>query len=369
MNKWIIVFLCLAFAKASLAQESVNIKLPVVRNFEASYLYGTILEHNPDIAHLITYHPSGVMLRYNRKTYGEKEWESRYNYPDWGITAVYQDLKNLYLGEVYSAYGHYNFYFFNRNLELSLGTGLAYINRPFDPVTNARNNAYGSRITSSTYLLVDYKRENIYRGIGFQAGFTIVHYSNANVKAPNNSTNSWLFNVGLNYNLGYDKSPAYKKWEKTPYSEKISFNAVARIGVNESDVRGSGQYPFYTFSFYADKRIGFKSSLHAGTEVMISEFLKEYRDYQANSYPENGITGDENFQRVGVFIGHELHLGKTSVVTQFGYYVYRPIEFETANYNRIGLKRRLNENLFASLTLKSHGAAAEGVSLGIGYRL
>ncbi|GAK92887.1 hypothetical protein JCM19298_3375 [Nonlabens ulvanivorans] len=57
------------------------------------------------------------------------------------------------------------------------------------------------------------------------------------------------------------------------------------------------------------------------------------------------------------------------MVTQFGYYVYRPIEFETANYNRIGLKRRLNENLFASLTLKSHGAAAEGVSLGIGYRL
>ncbi|GAK88645.1 hypothetical protein JCM19297_3158 [Nonlabens ulvanivorans] len=49
--------------------------------------------------------------------------------------------------------------------------------------------------------------------------------------------------------------------------------------------------------------------------------------------------------------------------------MYRPIEFETANYNRIGLKRRLNENLFASLTLKSHGAAAEGVSLGIGYRL
>ncbi|GAK99106.1 hypothetical protein JCM19314_3137 [Nonlabens ulvanivorans] len=84
MNKWIIVFLCLAIAKASLAQESENIKLPVVRNFEASYLYGTILEHNPDIAHLITDHPSGVMLRYNRKTYGEKEWESRYNYPDWG---------------------------------------------------------------------------------------------------------------------------------------------------------------------------------------------------------------------------------------------------------------------------------------------
>jgi hypothetical protein len=35
----------------------------------------------------------------------------------------------------------------------------------------------------------------------------------------------------------------------------------------------------------------------------------------------------------------------------------------------MGLQRRLNDRIFASLTLKSHGAAAEGVSLGIGYRL
>ncbi|MBF4985629.1 acyloxyacyl hydrolase [Nonlabens mediterrranea] len=369
MKKWIVVFCYIAFAKASFAQDSSKETFPSIHNFEASYLYGAILEHNPDIAHLISDHPTGIMLRYNRKTFGENEWESRYGYPDWGISGIYQDMKNRFLGEAYGAYGHYNFYFLNRNLNLSIGTGLAWMTKPFDPETNARNNAYGSSITSSTYLLTTYKRENIYKGLGLQAGFTIVHYSNANVKAPNNSTNSWLFTAGVNYTLDYQKTPAYKRWEKTPYKEKLRFNGVARFGVNESDVRGSGQYPFYTFSFYVDKRIGFKSSLHAGTEIMISEFLREYRDYQANSFPDSGITGDENFQRIGVFLGHELHLGKTSVITQFGYYVYRPIAFEKRIYNRMGLQRRLNKNLFASLSLKSHGAAAEGVSLGIGYRI
>lgn len=359
----------LAFAKASLAQQPDSNSFPAVHNFEASYLYGAILEHNPDIAHLITDHPDGVLLRYNRKTFGEEEWESKFNYPDWGFSGIYQDMKNLYLGEAYALYGHYNFYFLKRNLELSVGTGFAWMTRPFDPVTNPRNNAYGSRITSSTYLLTNYRRENIYKGIGVQAGFTLIHYSNANFQSPNNSTNSFLFNVGVNYNLNYKNTPDYKHWEKTSYKEALSFNAIARFGVNESDVRGSGQFPFYTFSFYVDKRIGYKSSLHLGTELMISEFLKGYRDFQANSFPNSGITGDENYQRVGVFAGHELHIGKTSVITQIGFYVYRPLDYEKPFYNRLALQRRLNDHLFASLSLKSHGAAAEGVSLGIGYRL
>lgn len=361
------VFFILAFAKAVTAQTTEA--FPKVATLDASFLYGSILEHNPDIAHLITDHPTGILLSYNRKTFGEEEWQSRFGFPDWGFSAAYQDMKTYELGEAYSAYAHYNFHFFNRNFQLRIGQGLAYVTKPFDEIENPRNNAYGSTITSTTYLNAVYRKENITKGLGFHAGATIIHYSNANVRAPNNSTNTWFFQAGLNYTLNKDNIPEFKIWEKRKYSEPIHYNFVARMGFNESDYRGSGQYPFYNFSFYADKRINIKSSLNAGTEVFISEFLKEYRDYQANSFPEEGITGDENYQRVGVFIGHELHLGKTSVLTQFGYYVYWPIPFESRIYNRMGLQRRLNDHVFASLTLKSHGAAAEGVSLGIGYRL
>ena len=66
-------------------------------DLEADLFYGTILEHNPDISHLITEHPTGLMLAYNRKTYGLKEWEKRYNFPDVGYTFAYQDLKNFHL--------------------------------------------------------------------------------------------------------------------------------------------------------------------------------------------------------------------------------------------------------------------------------
>lgn len=360
----IIVF---AFAKALTAQtpqENTSIA-----TLDVSYLYGSILQHNPDILHLITGHPTGFLASYNRKTFGEEEWQSRFNYPDWGVSMAYQDLKNEFLGEAVSLYGHYNFHFFNRNVQLRIGQGFAYMTNPYDLENNPRNNAYGTRITSSTYLNAVYRKEQIIGGLGLHAGVSIIHYSNASVRTPNNSTNTWLFNAGVNYTLNVSQIPAYKKWKRRPYSEPISLNAVARLGFNQSDYRGSGQYPFYDFSFYTDKRINLKSSLHAGTELFMGNFLKEYRDYQAASFPESGLSGDEDFKRVGIFIGHELLLNKTSLVSQLGYYAYWPIAYESRIYNRLGLQRRLSEHLFASLILKSHGAKAEGVSLGIGYRL
>ena len=87
------------------------------------------------------------------------------------------------------------------------------------------------------------------------------------------------------------------------------------------------------------------------------------------SFPEDNVSGDEDFKRVGVFVGHELFVNKMSLETQLGYYVYYPFDFEGRTYVRIGLKRYFNDKWFASLTLKSHAAKAEAVEVGIGIRL
>jgi hypothetical protein len=71
------------------SQENKNIF-----SIDANYFYGSVLEHNSDIAHLITEHPSGFILSYNKKTFGLKDWEGRYNYPDWGFSFIHQDMKN-----------------------------------------------------------------------------------------------------------------------------------------------------------------------------------------------------------------------------------------------------------------------------------
>ena len=98
--------------------------------------------------------------------------------------------------------------------------------------------------------------------------------------------------------------------------------------------------------------------------------MKDFIKYRSIAYPEDGLTGDEDYKRVGVFVGHELRFNKVAFVSQIGYYVYWPYEFEKRIYLRLGLKRYLfNDKFFAAVTLKSHWAQAEAIEFGLGLRI
>ncbi|WP_422083690.1 acyloxyacyl hydrolase [Ulvibacterium sp.] len=336
---------------------------------DISPFYGSILLHNPDITHLITEHPSGFILGYNQKTFGDKEWQQLYNYPDIGYSFVYQNMNNSSLGENFGLYAHYNFHFFKRNLQFRIGQGVAYNTNPYDKTQNFRNNAYGSHLLSSTYLMLNYHKENIFKRLGFKAGISLVHYSNANFKAPNTSTNTFAFNAGLTYTLGGIGEVEYIRREKEKVTEPVRYNIALRMGLNESDVIDLGQYGFFIISGYADKRLGRKSAIQLGADVFFSNFLKELIRFQSTSFPEMEVGEGTDYKRVGVFLGHELFINKISVVTQLGYYVYYPFDFEGRIYNRIGLKRYFGKKVFGALTLKSHGAKAEALEFGVGIRL
>lgn len=365
MRQLILCVFCLAFSFSFSQDKTHNSYI------DLSYFKGNIALHNNDILHLIKGRPEGYILSWNKKTYGFNAWEQRYNYPDYGVSFAYQNLKNDVLGEVSALFAHYNFYFLKRKLMLRIGQGLAFTTNPYDKANNFRNIAFGSKLMSSTYIMLNYKKERLIDRFGLQAGLSLIHYSNANVKAPNTSINSVTFNLGVTYNL--DEEPlAYQNSlddNDNKFTQPIKYNMAFRSGVNESDVVGSGQFPFYIFSGYADKRLNRKSAVQLGTDVFFSNFLKELIYYKSVAFPEENVTGDEDFKRIGVFAGHELFINKTSVITQLGYYLYYPFDFEGRTYMRIGLKRYINNKWFGALTLKAHGAKAEAVEFGIGVRL
>ena len=86
------------------SQENTN-KITI----DVSQFYGSVLLHNPDIAHLISSHPGGLILGFNKKRFGDEAWESDFNYPDSGFSFVYQNMNNPTLGENFGVYAHYNF--------------------------------------------------------------------------------------------------------------------------------------------------------------------------------------------------------------------------------------------------------------------
>src|SRR5690606_17408681 len=157
MKKLLVVFLISLYATGTAQTDFRNYSV------DASYFYGSIIEHNPHISHLITHHPEGLILSFNKKTYGLETWEAEYNYPDVGYSFTYQDMKNPYLGHNFGLYAHLGFYFLNRNLVVKVGQGLALTTNPYDPDENYINNAYGSRIMSSTLFTGNFHKENVYK--------------------------------------------------------------------------------------------------------------------------------------------------------------------------------------------------------------
>ena len=338
--------------------------------FQAEYFYGNIISSTPDEAVLLQGHPTGIFLSYNIKNYGQEPWHERYNYPDAGISFGYQDFHSDILEQVYAVYGHYNFYFTKRlnpnQIILRTGIGVAYATNPYDKATNNKNTAFGSHINSSTYFKLYYQRENLLKNLGLTAGLSFIHTSNSNIKSPNSGANVWAANLGLTYNLSPSEEPPtlIPSSESKYYKEPVKFNFSIRGGVNESSIIGTGVKPFFVFSAHADKRLNRVSAIQLGTDVYISPMLEDYYEIK-----KSGLEPTDNFTRVGMFIGHELFIGKLSIEGQIGYYIISPFEYDGPVYETLGLKRYIGDKWYASVRLKAHAANAETVEFGVGIRI
>lgn len=333
------------------------------------YFYGSILKHNKTVSPLIRAHPAGVMLSYNVRTHGEQRWQQEYNYPDWGITFLYEDFNNSVLGKNYSLGFHYNFYFLNRNLQLRVGEGLNYNTNPFDLETNFKNVGYGSHITGFSQIGLQYTKPRIYKNFGLRAGILLLHHSNGGIKSPNTGTNEFTMSLGLTYDFIEDEvsNKEYVNYEKI--TEPIKYNFVLRGGVNSSDFVGLGQQPFYVLSGFVDKRISYKNTLQLGVDFMVSEFIKVENEYKATAFPLRNIDPDLDHKRLGVFAGHEFRFSKVAIPLHVGFYLYNPSNYGGVSYLRTGVKYYIDKQWYAVGTVKTHGFNAETIEFGLGIRL
>jgi len=339
-------------------------------SLEASLLRGNAYPHTDDMHHLINGHPSGFMLSVLQKTDGSKEWHQEYNYPDFGGYFLFQNFQSEPLGSAYAVGAMYNFYFLNRKLQLKISQGFAVTTNPYDKETNSKNKAFGSTIVDNTNFGLSYSNQTLFKNSGFHAGLLFSHYSNGRIKSPNSGINTILLNVGVNYNFNNDYIRQVDTVTvKKSYKEAIRFNVVVRSGVNESIIIGSGQMPFYHIGFYADKRLNRKSRLQLGTELFLTQSIKEHIRSYVIGFPEKNIDPSIDYKRVGVFFGHELIINKMSLEAQIGYYVYQPFKKDIPIYNRVGMKYYFTDHIFGGFTIKTHLFLAEALEFGIGYRI
>ncbi len=330
-------------------------------------LKGFIYSHTSEVGHLIASQPTGIIISLDKHTYGAKSWQSQYNFLDVGFSLYYLDYQNPTIGKTIALMPYYNFYLNKNKAQKSdfifkMAFGLGYNTNPYDREVNNKNNFIGSNISFGTQLQMRYDYQVTPR-VALKTGLSIIHFSNASIRRPNKGINLVVANIGVQYALTSNKI-SYKTHQGTFEKEPIKYNVALSVGSSETTTIGAGSFPFYVLHAYAQKRIGHKSAWQLGTDFFVTQSIREDITHDPTL---EGATPD--YKRIGIFIGHEWYINRLSLVTQFGYYAYRPYDSFKAVYQRINLKYYLTDQLFAGFSLKTHYAAAEAAEFGIGIQL
>ena len=329
-------------------------------NFQTELFIGQHIKHDNLLSKSIQGNSFGFLLSYNYLNNEDTQFNNLFNFPKRGYSFLYHNHNSEILGELYAGFRHFTYNLTpkkNNELNLTTGFGIGYVTKKYDPLNNADNFVNGSNVVVGAYLKMQYLQFLKGTNFSFNSSIGIIHISNIAFKNPNLGLNTVTFNLGINY--GLENKPLQVKNYKKSSINPIKYNLIFRTGFNESKEINSGLYPFYNVGFYGTKSINNYSTLTAGSELFISEFLKHYNNIE---------NMNDNIFRGGIFIGHELIQNKFSFISHLGYYVYYPKKYESRIYERFGFKYKLSEHLFSEVSLKANLFRAEGLELGIGYK-
>lgn len=365
MKKIIIIFFLLFSVLVSSQTETKK-----YNNIQTDFFYGKPIEHDKKLKNAIDGNSYGILLSFNTVSTKNTTFNKLYNYPERGFSFLYQNFNSDVLGEVFGGYRHYNYNLKNTpssNLKLISGFGLGYATKSYNAVTNPNNHAIGSKLLASAYLKLQFFQLLKKEKLSVNTGISLIHFSNIAFKNPNLGINTVNLNVGFNYLLEPIKfQPLQEETAINKLDKKLHFNLILRGGYNESLEIGSGLFPFYTVTFYANKTINKFSDITFGVDYFKSEFLKNH--IKNINLEENKTHNENDYTRVGIFVGHELIQNNFSFVSQIGYTVYYPFPYVSRVYERFGLKYKLGKQLFSEVTMKINLFRAEALEIGLGYK-
>jgi hypothetical protein len=232
----------------------------------------------------------------------------------------------------------------------------------YDAETNPLNGFVSSSLNAHIHfgLKAAYQLSNsfqVFSSIGTK------HYSNGSIKKPNAGINFVPIAIGLRVNLDNDKFNPGPRPEFPPLEKRGFWNIAAYTGLK---------------SYEIDQKAYFRGGLGIN---YLWEIAYKYRGgigvdwfYGAGAkerFPDENIafTDVNSFAVVGSW---EWKLTeKLYVPIAFGVYLSKAdLNQEVAGfYERIGIRYRVNEHLFAGVQIKAHEAKADFFEFTLGYTI
>lgn len=330
--------------------------------------YGTIVKHTERFAAEVSEPSFNLEIGASFRTFGEKPWQRKMHYPEMGISYFYTHYGNRDIfGEAHGLLPHITFWI-NRgkiaDFYFRIGSGLAYITKPYNAVSNPTNNVIGSKINNITQLRFG-SNFHVSAKTDITLGFTFTHHSNARTQSPNLGTNIPAIALGVRH-TPFSDSHSYNT-DTIPKPEKRNeYNYRFSMGVTDRAI-GGPKYPVYIHSLYYARSTSVANKVWVG-----ATFATNMGKYDRLL---NSETQEKTFYRasdLSLFVGDEIMLGKIGVFFLVGVYLFEPELNYAPIYAKLGANYyfvefgKNHQKMFVGANLKTHYSIAEYPEIGFG---
>lgn len=344
------------------------------QEFSLAYSRGQILRHSPKFTFDPPPFSQGFEFSAQWQTTGREPWQHWLGFPAIGVQGTFYQLGDPdVFGHAMALHPYLNFQLWRRGrfqLRAGLGSGVAWLNRPFDRIQNPTNNAIGSRLNNITAFHGEALFE-VHSNWRLVLGGNFTHFSNGATVKPNLGFNIPAWQLGLRYAPRSVNPDEFTRWPDRRPERRLGLYAQYQMGYKENTVPGGPRTPSYNASVAALIRLSRVNHLQVGLDW---EYHRGLYDFGLHTFVfDTKEDARRGATRWGIFVTEELLFGDWGVLFQLGIYISPDSYLKPwFLYNRLGVRYYLPPigkpatRFFGGIYLKSHKAAAEFVALGLG---
>jgi len=348
----LLLCICLLLTKSNFAQTGYEVREKV----------GFLAAHHAGMAHLAHNLAVATEISYVQKLNGAQSWHSYYRQPLVGGTLFIGSVgNNEILGRFVGFYGFAEMpliKYKNYRMDWKFGTGCGYTNRPYDPISNPKNVAIGSRLNAMMCFAL--KQTFSFNQSAITFALDMTHFSNGAFKVPNLGINLPYVSIGFQHFLlgkTYRVKPkpkeicyAYKHWQPS-VNGMLSFKETMPIG--------GKKFPVYAGSLSLRNYFSPKSGFELNLDIISKQALLNYEPMVAKSQLD--------ILQLGISAAYLLPLNRFNFVYGLGVYIRDRYRAEGPLYIRLGCRYYLSKSMSAFFGLKTHYAKADYLEFGLTY--
>ncbi|HSC36887.1 MAG TPA: acyloxyacyl hydrolase [Chitinophagaceae bacterium] len=302
-------------------------------------------------------------INFSLQTTGAGYWKQVNNYPRMGIAAFFGNTGSPeYIGHMAGIFPYVNFALHRDRifrLGFRLGTGIAWIEKPFNVYTNSKNMMIGSHLNSCISMLAE-AEVKLTSHLAASSGISFTHISNGLTETPNLGLNIPALTIGLRYHM---TEPATCPKQPLPvFSKRMHWQVLVAGAVKQQEWLESPHFFVPTVS--TELMFRQKHGDELGTGLLLTYDASLTREVQNELILS--FDNSKSKLQAGLYGCYEHNIGRISIPLQLGIYLYNNYPVKSF-FQIIGVRYAVSNHCKALLQLKTHLGKADHIDWGIGY--